>query len=79
MIEQPARRRDQHVDAFIQSLVLFIKRYAADQKRQGEFMLLAVHLKLFGDLSRQFACWLYYQGARHACTGAAMRQHIDHG
>ncbi len=78
MIEQAARRRDQHIHAAIELAVLFVERGAADQKRHRELVVLAVFLEILGDLRRQFARRLQNQRARHARLGPAARQHLDH-
>ena len=71
MIEQPAGRGDQHIDAAIQLLGLVVHRDAADQKRMGELGIFAVAVEAFRHLVGQFAGGLQHQGARHARLGAA--------
>ena len=78
MIEQAAGRRDQHVDAARQLVVLIVERDAADQQRDIEFVLGAVFFEVFVDLRREFARRLQDQRARHARAGAARFQHGEH-
>ena len=52
-VHQPARRRDQHVDALFQRLDLVAHRDAADQQRHRELVILAVFLEILGDLRRR--------------------------
>ena len=78
MVEQPARRCDQHVDAARQFGILIAERNAADQKRDVELLADAVFIELFLDLGCQLAGRLHNEGARHACPGAALFQHGQH-
>ena len=78
MVEQPARGRDQDVDAAGQFGVLIAERDAADQQRDVEFLADAVFVELFLDLGREFAGRLQDQGAGHPCPGAALFQHGEH-
>jgi hypothetical protein len=55
MVEQPARRRNQHVDAAVELLVLIAEGNAADEKRHREFVVLAIGLEILGHLRREFA------------------------
>jgi hypothetical protein len=78
MIEQPARRGNQHIGAALQLAVLLVKGHAADQKGHVEAMVLAVFDEVLFDLRRKFAGRLKDQRARHASAGAALfepRQH----
>ena len=78
MIEQAARRRDQHVDAAVELAVLIVERDAADQQRHRKLVVLAVVLEALGDLGGEFARRLQDQRARHARLGPAARQQLDH-
>ena len=78
MVEQAARRGDQHIDAAIELLVLVVERDAADQQRHRKLVVLAVALEALGHLGGEFARRLEDQRARHARLGAAARQHLDH-
>ncbi len=78
MVEQPAGRGDQDVDAAVQLAVLLIEGDAADQKRHRQLVVLAVALEAFGDLGGQLARRLQDQRARHARFGAAAGQDLDH-
>ena len=71
-VHQPARRRDQHVDALFQRLDLVAHLNAADQQRHRERVVLAVFLEILGDLHRQLARRLEDQRARHARAAAAL-------
>ena len=55
VVEQPAGRRDQDVDAAGQFGVLVAERDAADQERDVEFLAGAVFVELLLDLGREFA------------------------
>ncbi len=77
-VHQPAGRRDQHVDAFFQRLLLVAHRYAADQQRHRKLVIFAVFVEVFGDLRGQFARRLEDQRARHPRAAAALCQHVDH-
>ncbi len=79
MVEQPARGCDQHVDAARQFGVLVAERDAADQKRDVEFLADPVFVEILFDLRGKFAGRFEDQGARHACPGAALFQHGEHG
>ena len=71
-VHQPARRRDQHVDALFQRLDLVAHLNAADQQRHRELVVLAVFLEILGNLLRQFARRLEDQRARHPRAAAAL-------
>ena len=77
-VHQPARRRDQYVDAFVERLDLIAHLHAADQQRHLEVVVLAVLLEILGDLRGEFARRLEDQRARHHRATAAMRQNVDH-
>ena len=78
MVEQPARRRDQHVDAAHQLVVLVVKRNAADDEGDVELVVLAVLVEAVLDLGRELAGRLQDQRARHARPRAALLQHGEH-
>ena len=77
-IEKPAGGGDQHIDAAIELAFLIDKAFAADQKRHGQPVMLAVKLEGIGDLGRQFARRLEDQRARHARPRPPGRQLVDH-
>ena len=77
-VDQPAGRRDQHVDAAHQRVLLVGQALAADEQRVVELVVLAVLLEVLGDLQREFARRLEDQAARHARAGAAAGQDVDH-
>ena len=77
-VHQPARRRDQDVDALFQRLDLIAHLHAADQECHAELVILAVFLEILGDLRREFAGRLEDQAARHARAAAALGQDVDH-
>ena len=78
MIDQAARRRDQHVDTAAELLRLVVHRDAADQKRLAELVELAVFVEVLRDLHREFARRRQDQRARHARPGPPGRQDLDH-
>ena len=78
LVEQPARRGDQDVDAAVEQLVLAVEAFAADQQGMGQPVVLAVFLETFGDLGRQFAGRLQDQRPGHPRLGAACGQNVDH-
>ena len=78
VVEQPAGRCDQHVDAARQFGVLVAERDAADQERDVEFLAGAVFVELFLDLGGEFARRLDDQGAGHSGPGAALFEHGEH-
>ena len=78
VVEQPAGRRDQDVDAARQLGVLVAERDAADQERDVEFLAGAVFIELLLDLGGEFAGRLQDQGAGHSGPGAALFQHGEH-
>ncbi len=55
VVEQPARRRDQHVHPPRQRLLLRAGADAAEHDGDGKAHVLAVFLEAVGDLARQFA------------------------
>ena len=69
-VQQPARRRDQHVDAAVQHVLLVGHALAADDQGVGQLQVFAVLDKILGDLQREFAGRLQDQAARHARAGA---------
>ncbi len=78
MVEQPARGRDQDVDAAGQFTVLVAERNAADQERDVEFLTGAVFVKTLLDLGCELAGRLEDQGAGHSGPGAALFEHGEH-
>ena len=78
MVEQAARRRDQHVDAAHQLGVLVVKRNAADDEGDVELVVLAVLVEAVLDLRRELARRLQDQRARHARPRAALLEHGEH-
>ncbi len=78
MVEQPAGRCDQHVDAARQFGVLVAERNAADQKRDVEFLAGAVFVEILLDLGGEFARRFENQRAWHPGAGAALFQHGEH-
>jgi hypothetical protein len=78
VVEQPARRGDQHVDALLERALLIVETHAADQQRHAELVVLAVHVEVLGDLGSKLARRLQDQRARHAHFSAAAGQNVDH-
>ena len=78
MVKQAAWRADQHVGAAFQLAVLLVEGHAANQKGDIELVILAVFLKVFSNLGRQFARRLKNERARHAGAGAALFQKRQH-
>ena len=72
-------RRDQHVDAAIELLVLVFERHAADDQRHRQAVVLAVFFEVLVHLRRQFARRLENERARHAGAGPAVFQQRQHG
>jgi hypothetical protein len=73
-VDQPARGRDQHVDAAIQRVLLLGHALAADQQRVVQFEIFAVFDEILGHLECQFARRLQDQRARHASPVPGARQ-----
>jgi len=78
MVEQPARRGDQHVDAAVDQLVLFGKADPADQQRLGQLGVLGIDVEVFGDLGGKFAGRCQHEAARHPRPCPAAPQKRDH-
>jgi hypothetical protein len=78
MVQKPARRGDQHVDAPVDQLVLFAKGHAADQQRLGQLGVPGIGVEILGHLGGKFARGGQHQAARHAGAGAALAQQGDH-
>ena len=78
-IHQAARRRNQHIDAFVQRLDLIAHLHAADQQGELEIVILAVFFEVFGDLGCQFASRCQDQRTRHQRPAAAAGHDVDHG
>ncbi len=71
MVEQPAGRRDQHVDAAGELGILIVEGNAADDQRDVELVIDAVSDEAFFHLRRELAGRFEDERARHAGTGAA--------
>lgn len=78
MVQQAARRADQHIGATFQLAILFIERNAADQQGNVELVILAVFFEILGHLGCKFARRLHNQRARHACACAAFFEQCQH-
>ena len=79
MVEQAARRRDQHIDAAHQLGILVVERHAADDQRDVELIVVgAVFDEAFFDLRRKLAGRLEDQRARHARSRPTGFQHGQH-
>ena len=78
MIEQPARRRDQHIDAAPELGILIVERDTADDQRDVELVIDAVSDEALFHLGREFAGRFENERARHAGAGAAFFQHGQH-
>ena len=78
MVEQAARRGDQHVDALLERALLVVEAHAADQQRHAELVVLAVDVEVLGHLGGQFTRRLQDQRARHAHLATAFGQDVDH-
>ena len=77
-VHQPARGRDQHVDALFERLDLVAHLHAADQQRHRELVIFAVFLEILRHLRGELASRLEDQAARHARAAAALGQDVDH-
>ena len=78
LVEQPARRCDQHVDAPVEQLVLAVEALAADQQGVGQPVVFAVFLETLRHLGGQLAGRLQDQRPGHPRLGAAGGEDIDH-
>ncbi len=78
MIQQTTGRRDQHVNAAVDQLVLFAKGNPADQQRLGQLGVLGIGFEVFGNLCGQFARGRQNKAARHPRTGPTLAQQRDH-
>ena len=78
MVQQPARRGDQHIDAAVDQLVLLAEGNPADQQRLGQAGMLGIDVEVFRHLRRQFPRRAKDQRARHPRPGPATRQPRDH-
>ena len=63
MVQQTARRGNQHVDALVDQRVLFLERHAADQQRLGQFQVFGIGVEVFGNLCGQLAGGAQHQAA----------------
>src|SRR5690606_10177897 len=55
MVEQPARRCDENVCTALKLLLLLVERYAADEQRNIQPVILAVFDEIFFDLRGEFS------------------------
>ena len=78
VIEQPARRGDQHVDAAVEFLELVVERYAADQQGQRELVVDPVFLEALRDLGGKLAGRRQDQRAGHARPRASALEPGQH-
>ena len=78
-IDEPAGRRDQHVDAAVELPLLIGEALAADEQRHAELVVLAVGLEGVRHLRRELARRLEDERARHAGAGAPGGEDVDHG
>src|SRR5215813_11902193 len=78
MIQQTARRSNQHVDATYQFVILIIVGDATDQQSNVELVIDPVSVKAFLDLSRKLTRRLEYEGAWHASPGTALFELGEH-
>ena len=79
MIEQAARRGDQHIGALVEDFLLGTEGDATDQQGHGKPLALGIGLEIVGDLGGQLTRWRDDQRARHARPGPAARQAFDQG
>ena len=77
MIQQAARRGNQHIDAPVDQLVLLTKADTANQQRLGQLGVFGIGVEILGHLRRQFARRRQDQAARHPSAGPAPRQAGD--
>src|SRR5690606_16854784 len=78
MVQQATGRRDQNVSAALQLLFLLVERHAANQKRHGQTVVLAVFDEVLLYLRREFARRFKDERAWHASAGAALLKPRDH-
>src|SRR5690606_30022873 len=78
-IEEAPRRGDEDIDAAIELLNLLVQRDAADDKGDGQLVVLPVAREVLFHLRREFACRLEDEGARHAGAGASLFKKREHG
>ena len=78
MIEQSARRRDEHVDAAGELGILIVERHSADDQGDVELLAGAVFFEAFLNLRGKLARRLEDQRARHSRARAAILEHRDH-
>ena len=78
VIQQTARRRDQHVDTTVDQLVLLAEADPADQKCLGQLGIFGIGVEILGHLRGQFACRAQHQAARHTGARPAASQQRDH-
>ena len=79
VIEEPARRGDDHIGAAIDLDRLVVKGDAADQQSHGQAVIAPERLEMSLNLSGKFACRLEDECPRHACPRPAFLQKRQHG
>ena len=79
MVEQPARRADENVDAARDLRVLVAERDAADEQREVELVVHPIAGEALLDLGGEFPRRLKDQRARHPRAGAALFEAREHG
>ena len=79
MVEQAARRGDDHIGAAVDLGGLSLEGHTADEEGDGEVVLLAQRLEGLAHLVGQFARRFEDEGARHARPGAALFEQRQHG
>ena len=72
MVEQPAGRGNQHINAAQQFCVLIVERHAADDQRDVELVVLAVFFEVLGNLGSKLTRRFQDERARHARACAAL-------
>ena len=78
MVEQPARRGNQHIDAPVDQQILFLETDPADQQRLGQFGMFGIGVKVFSHLCGKFAGRAQDQRPGHPRPGPAPPQQGDH-
>ena len=78
MVEQPARRGDQHIDPLVESRVLVGKADPADQKRHRQLVIGAEFLEGVGHLRGKLAGRGQDQRPGKARLGASRSEDFDH-
>ena len=78
MIEHAAGRRDQHVGAAVELLLLVVEGDAADEERHGQLVVDAVAVEALLDLRGELARRLEDEGARHPRARPALFEDGEH-